>query len=139
MDLSAIYKGEKKVLELGNMDAKRDWGFSGDYVEAMWTMLQQDKPDDYLIATGENHTVREFVETASKRFGFNLEWSGSGADEIGTDKNSGIVIVKINKSFYRPAEVETLCGNSSKAKRTLNWKAKTSFNDLVDMMVDAVK
>ena len=139
MDLSAIYKGEKKVLELGNMDAKRDWGFSGDYVEAMWTMLQQDKPDDYLIATGENHTVREFVETASKRFGFNLEWSGSGADEIGTDKNSGIVIVRINKSFYRPAEVETLCGNSSKAKRTLNWKAKTSFNDLVDMMVDAVK
>jgi len=139
MDLNAIYKGEKEVLELGNMDAKRDWGFSGDYVEAMWTMLQQDKPDDYVIATGENHTVREFVEIASRKLGFNLEWSGLGIDEIGTDKNSGKVIVKINKDFYRPAEVETLCGDASKAKVKFNWKPTTTFEKLVEDMVEAAK
>jgi len=139
MDLNAIYNGEKEVLELGNMDAKRDWGFSGDYVEAMWMMLQQDKPDDYVIATGENHTVREFVEIAAKKFGYDLKWSGEGSTEIGTDKNSGKIIIKINKDFYRPAEVETLCGDASKAKKNLNWKPKVSFSGLVHMMVDAVK
>jgi len=139
MDLNAIYNGEKEVLELGNMDAKRDWGFSGDYVEAMWMMLQQDKPDDYVIATGENHTVREFVEIAAKKFGYDLKWSGEGSTEIGTDKNSGKIIIKINKDFYRPAEVETLCGDASKAKKNLNWKPKVSFSGLVHMMVDTVK
>ena len=122
-------------FELGNLNAKRDWGFAGDYVEAMWLILQQEKPDNYVIATGESHSVREFAEEAFKVVGINIEWEGSGLNEIG--KYDGKVVVKVNKKFYRPAEVDRLVGDSTKAKEKLGWKPKTSFKDLVKLMVNS--
>lgn len=122
-------------FELGNLNAKRDWGFAGDYVEAMWLILQQEKPDNYVIATGESHSVREFAEEAFKVVGINIEWEGSGLNEIG--KYDGKVVVKVNKKFYRPAEVDGLVGDSTKAKEKLGWKPKTSFKDLVNLMVNS--
>jgi GDPmannose 4,6-dehydratase len=124
-------------LELGNMYAMRDWGFSGDYVEMMWKMLQRDKPDTYVIATGETHTIKEFVEEAGKRCGFELRWEGSEANEIGVNGKTGKTVVKVNPKFYRPAEVEKLIGNPEKAVRELSWKVKVSFKDLCAMMMDA--
>jgi GDPmannose 4,6-dehydratase len=118
------------VLEVGNLDAKRDWGYAPDYVEGMWRMLQQDVPDDYILATGETHTVREFIETAWGP----VRWVGSGVDERGLDA-TGRTIVKINPDFYRPAEVDVLIGDPSKALRKLGWKATTTFPELVDRMV----
>ena len=137
LGLAKINRGLQEVLELGNLEAKRDWGFAGDYVEGMWKMLQQDKPDDYVLATGENHTIREFVEIASEMVGFRITWEGSGVDTIGIDEKSGKIIVKINPRFYRPAEVYKLCGNSQKAKNILGWSPMTDFNSLVQMMVEA--
>ena len=123
-------------VELGNMDSKRDWGHSKDYVRAMWLMLQQDKPDDYVIATNETRTVREFVETAFAHAGITVEWQGSGVDEIGSDKATGKTIVSVNKKFFRPAEVEQLLGNPTKAKTVLGWDpCKTPFPELVKIMV----
>tara|TARA_Y100000310_G_C20694555_1_gene824622 strand:+ start:2317 stop:3327 length:1011 start_codon:yes stop_codon:yes gene_type:complete len=122
-------------FELGNLNAKRDWGFAGDYVEAMWLILQQEKSDNYVIATGESHSVREFAEEAFKVVGINIEWEGSGLNEIG--KYDGKVVVKVNKKFYRPAEVDRLVGDSTKAKEKLGWKPKTSFKDLVKLMVNS--
>jgi len=119
---------------LGNLDAKRDWGFAGDYVEAMWMMLQQEKPKDYVIATGETHTVRNFVENAAKELDINLTWKGEGINEKGYNKN-GEKIIQINPEFYRPAEVQLLLGDASKAKKELGWEPKTSFDELVEMMV----
>ncbi|MGC9000725.1 GDP-mannose 4,6-dehydratase [Caldisericum sp.] len=135
--IAEIKKGVRDYIELGNLDAKRDWGFAGDYVEAMWLMLQQDKPDDYVIATGETHPVREFVELAFKEAGIDIVWEGTGLSEVGYDKNSGKVLVKVSEQFYRPAEVEILIGDPSKARKTLDWKPKVTFRELVKMMVKA--
>lgn len=134
--VARIKHGLQTHVELGNMDAKRDWGHAKDYVEAMWLMLQQDKADDYVVATGETYLVRTFVELAFKRAGFDIEWSGEGVNEIGTDKKTGQVVVRINPEFYRPAEVELLLGDPSKAEKALNWERKVSFEDLVNRMVD---
>ena len=117
------------------MDSKRDWGHSKDYVRAMWLMLQQEKPDDYVIATGETRTVREFVETAFSHVGIDIQWQGSGIDEIGINKSNGKTIVKINPQFFRPAEVEVLLGNPEKAEKSLGWKREISFSQLVERMV----
>lgn len=130
-----IAAGKQEYVELGNMDAKRDWGHSKDYVRAMWLMLQQEKPDDYVIATGETRTVREFVETAFSHLGIDIQWQGSGIDEIGINKANGKTIVKINPQFFRPAEVEVLLGNPEKAEKCLGWKREISFSQLVEKMV----
>ncbi|MBQ6180584.1 MAG: GDP-mannose 4,6-dehydratase, partial [Ruminococcus sp.] len=127
--------GVQDHVELGNMDSKRDWGHSKNYVRAMWLMLQQDKPDDYVIATNETRTVREFVETAFKHVGIEVQWQGEGVDEIGIDKATGKTIVKVNKKFFRPAEVDILLGNPEKAEKALGWKREISFSELVERMV----
>jgi len=133
-----LFTGQtEEPLELGNMNAMRDWGFSGDYVEMMWKILQQDKPDTYVIATGETHTIKEFVEEVSKRCGFELRWEGSGVNEIGVNTKTGKTIVKVNPKFYRPAEVDMLIGNPEKARRELSWKVKVTFKELCAMMIDA--
>lgn len=133
ISLTKIKYGLQDSLELGNLDAKRDWGFSGDYVEAMWMMLQQPKADDFVIATGENHSVRDFVNTTAKYLEMSLHWEGEGESEVAKDDN-GKVIVKINPKFYRPNEVHNLLGDSTKARTVLGWKPKTSFEQLVEMM-----
>lgn len=136
LGLNNIAKGKADVLELGNIDALRDWGHAKDFVYAMWLMLQQDKADDYVIATGEQHSVREFIELAAPHFGMNIVWSGKGIDEVGTDTNTGNVVIRINSKFYRPAEVETLLGNPQKAINKLGWVRKRSFEDLVKDMCE---
>jgi len=128
--IARLRKDPEFVLELGNLDAKRDWGYAPDYVEGMWRMLQQDTPDDYVLATGETHTVREFLETAWGP----ITWKGEGINEQGEDVN-GRVIVRVNPEFYRPAEVELLIGDPSKAWDKLGWKATTTFSELVSRMV----
>ena len=129
----------KKIdhLALGNLNARRDWGYAPEYVEAMWLMLQHEKPDDFVIATNEMHTVREFVEEAFRQVDLEIEWRGSGADEQGLDKKTGKVLVAVDPRYYRPTEVETLQGDYSKAERTLGWRPKTRFRDLVRIMVQA--
>jgi len=127
--------GIQDCLYLGNMDAKRDWGHSKDYVNAMWLMLQQDKPDDYVIATNETRTVREFVEIAFREAGIELEFKGEGVDEIGVDKATGKTVVKVDPKFFRPAEVELLLGNPEKAEKALGWKREIPFAELVSRMV----
>ena len=127
----------KDYLEMGNLEAKRDWGFAGDYVVAMWLMLQQDKPKDYVISTGETHTVREFIETAANYTGIKIKWEGKGIEEIGYDQN-GKKIIAINKKFFRPAEVNLLMGDSTKARTELGWKPKTKFNGIIKMMVNII-
>lgn len=129
--------GLQDVLYLGNLDAKRDWGYAKDYVEAMWLILQQDKPEDYVIATGETHSVREFVELVFKELDIEIEWHGEGIDEYGINKATGQVIVKIDPQYYRPSEVDLLLGKADKAEKNLKWKPKTSFKELVKIMVDA--
>ncbi len=133
--VARIKLGVQEHLELGNMDSKRDWGHSKDYVYAMWLMLQQDEPDDYVVATNETRTVREFVETAFAKVGITVEWSGTGIDEVGKDAATGKVIVKINKDFFRPAEVDLLIGDPTKAETELGWVRQISFDELVDRMV----
>jgi len=132
--LSRISSGQQDVLQLGNLNAKRDWGHAKDFVEAMWLMLQQDEPDDYVIATGVQYSVREFVEEAAPYFGMSIDWEGEGLDEIGIDKNTGKVVVKVNPKYFRPAEVETLLGDATKAKEKLGWEPRTSFKQLVEDM-----
>ena len=132
--LSRISTGEQDILYLGNLNSKRDWGHSKDFVEAMWLMLQQDEPDDYVIATGEQYSVREFVETAAPYFGMKIEWMGEGLDEVGYDWNTKKAVIKVNPKYFRPAEVETLLGDASKAKKKLGWEPKISFNQLVEDM-----
>ena len=136
MGLSKIKLGKQKKLYLGNIDAKRDWGYAPEYVESMWMMLQQDKPDDYVIATGETHTVREFIEEACKVLDIDLEWKGKGADEKGIDKKTGETIIEIDPRYFRPTEVNLLLGDASKAQKILGWKAKTKFKELVKIMID---
>lgn len=133
--LSNIKLGKQNVLYMGNIDAKRDWGHAKDYVEAMWLMLQMENPDDYVIATGEMHSVRECIDLAAQELGFDLVWEGKGIDEVGIDKISGKTIVKIDPKYFRPAEVELLLGNPEKAKKILNWQPKYKFEDLIREMV----
>jgi len=127
----------QSCLYLGNLDAKRDWGFAGDYVEAMWLMLQQASADDYVIATGETWSVRTFAEKVFARLGMPLEWRGNGTGEEGIDVKTGQVVIRIDPRYFRPAEVDLLLGDPAKAKRQLGWELKTSFDQLVEMMVDA--
>lgn len=134
--VARIKYGKQDVLELGNLNAKRDWGHSKDYVKAMWLMLQQDKPDDYVIATGATHPVREFVELAFKVADMELEWHGSEVNEYATLKGTDKVVVKVNEKFYRPAEVDLLLGDCSKAEKVLGWKREISYEDLVRRMVE---
>lgn len=135
--LARIKLGKDKKLFLGNLDAIRDWGYTKDYVEAMWMMLQQDEPDDYVIATNESHTVREFVELAAKELGYDIIWKGKGANEKGIDKKTGDVIIEVSEQYFRPAEVDELRGDYSKAKQALGWEPKVSFKELVKLMIDA--
>ena len=133
--LSQISVGLQDCLYLGNLDAKRDWGHAKDFVEAMYLMLQQDEPDDYVIATGEQHSVREFVEEAAPIFGMKIEWMGEGLDEVGYDWNTKRTVIRVDSRYFRPAEVESLLGDPSKAKQKLGWEPKISFNELIEDMV----
>ena len=133
--LSRISVGLQDCLYLGNLDAKRDWGHAKDYARAMWLMLQQDEPDDYVIATGEQYTVREFVDRASNYFGMKIEWMGEGMDEVGYDWNTKRPVVKVSKKYFRPAEVESLLGDATKAKEKLGWEPEISFKELIEDMV----
>ena len=135
--IARIECGLQDKIVLGNLDAKRDWGYAPEYVEAMWLMLQQDKPDDYVVATGESHSVREFVECAFRCIGVDIEWSGSGVNEKGKNKKTGKTVVELSPEFFRPAEVDLLIGDFSKAKQKLGWQPKTRFNDLVKIMVES--
>ena len=132
--LSRISVGAQDVLYLGNLAAKRDWGHAKDYAEAMWLMLQQDEPDDYVIATGEQHSVREFVDIAAPFFGLDIEWKGEGVEEEGVDKTTGRSIIKVSDKYFRPTEVESLLGDASKAKEKLGWEPKITFEQLVEDM-----
>ena len=132
--LSFISTGQQDVLYLGNLNAKRDWGHAKDFVEAMWLMLQQDEPDDYVIATGKQYSVRDFVEAASPYFGMNIVWEGEGIGEVGIDRNTNKVVIKVSPKYFRPAEVETLLGDATKAKEKLGWEPKISFEQLVEDM-----
>ena len=136
MAVARIKKGLQEKLYLGNLDAKRDWGFAGDYVEAMWLMLQQDEPDDLVIATGETHSVREFVELAFGEVVIEIEWKGDGVDEVGVDVATGDVQIEVDPRYYRPTEVDILIGDPAKAKEKLGWEAKVGLRELVKMMVE---
>ena len=134
-DLSLVKLGKRDALYLGNLDSKRDWGHAKDYVEAMWLMLQQPAGDDYVVATGETHSVRECVELAAKELDFDLVWEGEGVNEVGIDKKTNKQIVKIDPKYFRPAEVDLLLGDPTKAKTKLNWKPKYTFESLIKEMV----
>ena len=133
--LSRVSCGLQECIELGNLNAKRDWGHAKDFVEAMWLMLQQDEPDDYVIATGEQYSVRDFVNKAAPLFGLKIEWMGEGLDEIGYDWGTKKTVIKVNDRYFRPAEVESLLGDATKAKEKLGWEPKTTFDQLVEDMV----
>ena len=135
MTVARISNGLDEFLSIGNVKAKRDWGFAGDYVEMQWRMLQQEEPEDFVVATGETNSVQDMINMAFKRVGFDLTWSGEGVDTIATDEN-GIIRVKTNPKFFRPAEVDLLVGDYSLASQKLGWKPSTSFEELVNMMVD---
>jgi GDPmannose 4,6-dehydratase len=138
--VAAIHLGVQKTLYIGNLDSKRDWGHARDYVEGMWRILQQDAPDDYVLATGETHSVREFIELAFSKVGRIIEWKGSGIDEVGIDTASGDPLVKIDSRYFRPTEVDLLLGDPSKARRVLGWKHTVSFPELVsDMLASDLK
>jgi GDPmannose 4,6-dehydratase len=133
--VARIKQGVQENIELGNLDAKRDWGHAKDYVYAMWLLLQNQKPEDYVIATNETRTVREFVETAFKHVDIEIEWQGEGVNEVGKDKATGKILVKVNPEFFRPAEVEVLLGNPERAEQELGWKREIPFAELVERMV----
>lgn len=135
--IANILANKQDVLYLGNIDAQRDWGYAKDYVEAMWLMLQHDTPGDYVVATGETHSVREFCEIAFNEVGFKISWKGAGVNEVGYDELTGRKLIKIDPKYFRPAEVDLLIGDCSYAKNKLGWKPKTSFKDLVKIMVQA--
>jgi GDPmannose 4,6-dehydratase len=137
MGLAKIKMGQQDKIYLGNLEAKRDWGYAKEFVEAMWLMLQQDKPKDYVIATGEAHSVRELVEEACKTLGIEIEWKGEGIDEVGIDRKTGKTIIEIDPEYFRPTEVDLLIGDGSKAQKELGWKPKTKFKDLVKMMAES--
>jgi GDPmannose 4,6-dehydratase len=135
--LARIVAGKDKCLYLGNINAKRDWGYAKDYVEGMWRMLQQKKPDDYVLATGETHSVREFIEECAKLLKINIDWKGKGVKEIGVDKKTKKVIIRIDPKYFRPTEVDLLLGNPAKARKKLDWRPKTKFKELVKIMLEA--
>jgi GDPmannose 4,6-dehydratase len=135
--VSKIALGQMEYFELGNLDSQRDWGHAKDYVEAMWMMLQQEKPEDFVIATGETHSVREFVEMAFRHVNKTIRWEGSAEDEVGIEVETGIVRVKINKKYYRPTEVDLLLGDSTKARNLLGWKPSVNFQELVKDMMES--
>ncbi len=135
--LCEIKLGNREHIRLGNLDAKRDWGFAGDYVKAMWLMLQQEIPDDYVIATGETHSVREFVELSAKELDIDIEWVGSGINEVGIDKKTRKTIIVVDKEYFRPSEVDLLLGDPTKAKEKLGWIPSTNFKKLVNMMIES--
>ena len=132
--LSRISVGMQDCLYLGNLNAKRDWGHAKDFVRAMWMMLQQDKPEDYVIATGKQYSVKEFVNAAGPYFGLHINWEGEGLDEVGIEKFSGRPIIRVDSKYFRPTEVETLLGDASKAKNELGWEPEISFEQLVEDM-----
>ncbi len=134
--LNKILKGEEDKLILGNLDAKRDWGHAKDYVEGMWRILQTDNPDDYVLSTNEFHSVREFIEKSFILKGFNIKWKGDGINEVGYDEKTGRELIFVSEKYFRPAEVEELLGDSSKARNELKWNPKYTFNDLVKEMVE---
>jgi len=133
-----IKLGLQDCVYLGNIDAKRDWGHAKDYVEMQWLMLQQNEPEDFTISTGKQHSVRDFIEIAAKEINIEIKWKGEGINEVGIDTKTGNIIIRIDKRYFRPTEVETLLGDSTKAKNKLNWQPKISFKELVKemMMVD---
>jgi GDPmannose 4,6-dehydratase len=135
--LARIITGKDNCLYLGNIDAQRDWGYAKDYVEGMWLMLQQKNPSDYVLATGEMHSVREFIEECTKLLGIDLQWKGKGEKEVGIDKKTKKIIIKIDPRYFRPAEVQQLLGDPTKAKRMLKWKPKTTFKELVKIMLES--
>jgi GDPmannose 4,6-dehydratase len=135
--VAAIKYGKQKKLKLGNLDSQRDWGYAPDYVEAMWLMLQQDEPRDYVVATGQTHSVREFVEKAFRVVDIEIAWQGTGVDEVGIDKKTGNIIVQIDPRYFRPTEVDLLLGDAKQAADLLGWEAQTSFEELVRVMVEA--
>ncbi|XP_076370717.1 GDP-mannose 4,6 dehydratase-like isoform X3 [Tachypleus tridentatus] len=135
--VAKIVLGEQECFELGNLDSKRDWGHAKDYVEAMWLMLQEEKPEDFVVATGEAHSVREFVETAFQHVKMEIVWEGSGLEEVGKEKETGTVRIRVNPKYFRPVEVDFLLGDASKAKTKLGWKPNITFEKLVHEMVDA--
>lgn len=137
LGVSGIKAGKMDKLVMGNIDSKRDWGYAPDYVEMMWMMLQQDTPDDYVVATNETHTVKEFIEESFKIAGYELDWKGQGVDEKGLDRKTGKVLVEINPKYFRPTEVELLIGNPLKAKEKLGWEPKVKFKELVKIMMEA--
>ena len=137
LSLSNIIAGKQNKLRLGNLDALRDWGYAKDYVEGMWATLQQDAPEDYIFSTGQQYSVRNFIQEAFGLCGYEIEWRGSGMDEVGFDKASGRVLIEIDPAYFRPAEVDSLIGNSSKAREQLNWQPRTSFKELVCLMVES--
>jgi len=132
-----IAAGRQDVVELGNLSARRDWGFAGDYVEGMWMMLQQETPDDYVLASGQDHSVRDFAQKAAQVHGWEIEWDGEGGSENGRDRRTGRVLVRVNPRFYRPAEVDNLLGDAGKAHARLGWRPRTGFDRLVEMMAMA--
>ena len=133
--VARIHLGLRDDITLGNLDSKRDWGYSPDYVKSMWLMLQQDEAKDYVIATGEQYSVRDFVDRAAPFFGFNIEWMGEGEDEVGYDWNTKKAVVRVSDRYFRPSEVESLLGDSSKARKELGWEPKITFDQLVEDMV----
>lgn len=137
MAVARIHRGLQDCFYMGNIDARRDWGYAPDYVRMMWMMLQQDKPDDYVVATGEMHTVREFIEKSFECIGRKIEWQGKGVDEVGIDSTTGKVVMRIDKRYFRPTEVEQLLGDPSKAKRQLGWEPQVKFEELVKIMTEA--
>lgn len=132
--VAKIHLKQLDSFELGNLDSKRDWGHAKDYVEAMWMMLQQEEPHDFVIATGETHSVREFVEASFRVIGTEIEWRGSGINEVGVERGTDIIRIRINKKYFRPSEVDLLLGDATKAKNELKWKPKVSFLELVEDM-----
>jgi GDPmannose 4,6-dehydratase len=137
LGLAKIRNGLIDVLELGNLDAQRDWGFAGDYVDGMWRMLQHEPAADYVLATGETRSIRDFVAEAGQHFGFDIAWRGAGAGEQGVDRTSGRTIVRVNPQFFRPADVDVVCGDATKAARELGWKPTTPFAEIVRLMAEA--
>ncbi|MEO0473148.1 MAG: GDP-mannose 4,6-dehydratase, partial [Bacteroidota bacterium] len=133
--MAEIAVGLQDTLKLGNMDAQRDWGYAKEYVEAMWLMLQQDKPEDFVIATGKMYTVRQFVEMAATHAGFDIVWKGEGVEEKGYDAKTGKLIVEVDPKYFRPAEVELLIGDATKAKEQLGWVPKVDIDELVEIMM----
>ncbi len=135
--LARINVGLEECLYLGNLDARRDWGHARDFVEAQWLMLQQEQPEDFVIATGEQHSVREFVELAARGVGKSIKWQGSGADEQGVDEETGRVIVRIDPRYFRPTEVDSLLGDATRAREQLGWQPEYDFKGLVKEMIEA--